>query len=832
MIVLRRFGLAALSICLLSGFSALACQPPPSDNDGEEKVPNDEEEAPNANNDEEPPPNGDNDDTNQADPDICDDDGFLQHTVEASDWAGKRAGIAEYHYTADVFDGYALVDLIDESGESMGTMQVRQLYDDPSDPPGVMEASLQYEEESETPLRLITRGEDIDRSGYTVQMRLEHLDGDASLHMTARFQTVRCWQQEDPATGPGCAGDLPLDKAAYTLPSCGLIIDDRIQQSLPPQLDRLTYAVPDVEAGETPSLGGFRHQDEVLRAPTNRLYTLDVVDPQGVREAADVEQWLGETGVDAVVGTDAEQLLTTAFLDRSWWRKIDHHVAHCDVQKLPRPKVNGESLEASDDGDNGDLDNQQMSLCPGDQNDEDWGSESSDIIANVWGDPHLVTLDGYFYALQAAGEYVLVEAHSGEPLVVQGRFQPTASSGVAGCGDLTWNTAAATEIGGVRVSARAEPEWEVRIDGELVENSDDVPALEDGANLAISDQRVTLEWPGGEKVEFMARRGPGFGVTATRVEVQLPPHRRGQVRGLLGQFDGDSGTELVLPDGAVLSQPASFEDLYDVLAPAWQVEASDSLFDYADGEDTETFTIENFPEDATTVDMLPEELVDDAHQACVAEGIEDAQLLQACILDVVCFEDPGLAAVAAEAPTPRAAQPPGRHDLKVEGAVRFVETPDEVTAESEVVDCSPDADPGIAIFEERSSVQLQDNVDVDLFQPGTYTADGDMSSATIDAGTEATSYQLVRQIPQDPQDFYAGAVRFARPIVGVIVDDEILSDTDAALGAEQSSYDVDGLAGLHSEDDVLFIDDDGHRLDIVWRGEQAHRIRVLVEHTE
>ena len=760
-------------------------------------------------------------------------DGDLVNAVDASDWAESRAGIATYHYTADVVGGVAHIDLLDDTDQSLGSMRVRQLFGDDDEADGVMEAVL-GDPDSASSLRLITQGEGIDGKGYTVQMRLEGSDGAPPLFMTARFKTVRCWLEDGPAVAPPCAAGLPLGSAAFTLPSCGLIVDERIGKHQPPELAELTYSVIAEDALGVPSVGGLQ------RFGAQQIHRLRVFDSAGVQDEAVVEQWIAETGADALVGTEAERLLTTAFLDRSWWRVLEQHVAHCEVEALPHPVepepeeeevTESDEIDESESGDESESENtatQVMSLCPGNQNNNEWGSGNNGADADIWGDPHLNTFDGFSYDLQAAGEYVLFEAHAGEPLTVQGRFEPLGETVVPECGDLSWNTAAATVIAGKRVTARVYPEWEVRIDGELVEGPDDVPELDDGASIILDSDSVSMGWPEGEFVEFHRRRTRTPSLT---VEATLPPHRRGQIRGLLGQFDGDRTTDLVLPNGTILEQPGSFEDLYEVLAPSWRVRKADSLFDYHDGEDADSFLIDGFPSAPIAIADLPEDLAAEAEETCLSEGVSDAHNLAACTLDVICFDDPGYAQAAADAQTPVASQPPGRHDLMVDGDIRHVEAPETVAAEAlaEPVDCRPVATPPISIFDEHRGLTLEDDVDVNLTSSGSYDADSGLSSSSVSAGTEVASYQLLRRQSSHPGRVYAGTIRFAQPIIGITVDEAALIDSDEQLGAPGTVYESSGFQGLRSQNDVLVLGEDGRTLHVTWSGEEAQRVRVLTE---
>lgn len=742
---------------------------------------------------------------------LCEAD-HLENTVEAASWAQQHTDIAAYNYIGDVAGGSAEIALLDDDDAPLGEMTVRQLFGDDEEPDGVMEAVF---DDGSSPLRLVTRGEHIDNDGYTVRMHLQREDKEPTVHLSAEFRTVPCWLENDPAVAPECAAELPLDSPAFALPSCGLIVDDRIREQRPPQLERLTYSVAAHQAEGAPTHGATQ------RDGPDHFHRIDVYDSDGAADEDVVTQWLAETGADAVVGSEQERLSTTAFLDRSWWRKLEYHIAHCDFEELSDREDDSEAEE--------DTDSQTQSLCAGNQNNDDWGEDDDSSDSKVWGDPHLVTLDGHSYDLQAAGEFVLLEAHDGDPLVVQGRFEALEESEIEGCGDLTWNTAAATEIDGRRLTVRVHPHWEVRIDGELVEGPDDIPELSVGASVIVDSSEVRVRWPGGERVAFTLRDNAEL--SSLTVHVDLPSHRLGQVRGLLGQFDGDPNTDVVLPDGTVLEQPASFEDLYDVLAPAWRVDRFNTLFDYREGEDADSFYVEDFPTTPVNIDSLPDELVSDADETCRNEDIADAHVLHACILDVVCFEDDDFAEAADDTESPIGSQPPGRHDLAVSGDIRNVRLPGEVAAvpEPQPEACEVLPDPKISLFVEGEETTLEQELDVDIAEPGFYDGSESLSPATIDADTQLASYHLHRGIPTDPQRRYAGRIDFEYPIAGVLVEGDAVADTDDELGAGSTGYDSEGFEGLRTEEDHIAISEDRRTLEVEWKDAEAHRIRILTE---
>ncbi len=730
----------------------------------------------------------------------------LENVVDAAPWALARAGIASYRYAADVAGGESNLELRDDTERTLATLRVRQIFGDPDAPSGAMEGVLKT---TEGTVRLITSGEDVDRDGYTVRMRLESAER-PTFHITARFETVPCWVDDgNPVAGPLCALRLPLGAGPFTLPGCGLIVDERIRERLAPSLTRLTYAVAADEAGARPAAGGFGREGARL------FHTLSVLSERGLTDEGVVSSWLAQTGADALVGSSEERLLTTAFLDRTWWRVLEQHVAHCEVARLPRPQPgDGTRLQT---------------LCPGDSSSSDWGSARESQGAKVWGDPHLVTFDGFSYGLQATGEYVLFVAHRGDPLIMQGRFEPLGNPPVAACANVTRGTAVATEVDGRRLTVSVLPVWEVRLDGVAIKSSDDLPLLGDGTILTVGPGEVDIRWPGGETAEL---REVGSGDTVSlSLNAALPLHRRGQIRGLFGQFDGDTSTDLVLPDGTVLDQPISFEDTYEVLAPAWRVTPESSRFHYAAGAGPDTFYIPGFPNAPLKLADLPAALRDEAEATCLKEDIADAHLLAACILDVVCFADSSQASDAARAPKPRASQLPGEEDVVVDRAIRRVPAPASLddAPEPERGQCRPRVAPKIALFHEQSEVLLDADLSTAITKPGTYTRQTLPAPTTLAAGTAVTSYHLVSRPTPGAQHPVSGTARFARPILAVIVEPSQTTATDAALGAPATTYEAGDFQALRSAEDVVEVSDDGRTLRVVWGGAAAHRLRVLTE---
>ena len=105
------------------------------------------------------------------------------------------------------------------------------------------------------------------------------------------------------------------------------------------------------------------------------------------------------------------------------------------------------------------------------------------------------------------------------------------------------------------------------------------------------------------------------------------------VAGLLGTPGSTTPQNLTLPDGTVLPTTLSSDDLYKTYADAWRVTQATSLFDYALGETTTTYTIPGFPETPVSLADLPSALVQQATEYVASLGITNTTQQQDAVLD-------------------------------------------------------------------------------------------------------------------------------------------------------------------------------------------------------
>lgn len=247
-------------------------------------------------------------------------------------------------------------------------------------------------------------------------------------------------------------------------------------------------------------------------------------------------------------------------------------------------------------------------------------------------DPHLYTFDGLSYDFQAVGEFILLSAED-KSLVVQARQAPWRTSST-----VSANSAIAVQTANDRIAfyARAAQQGgtghEVFINGSL-RTVDRVLELPNGSKLYPQGTRYLIETKKGAVISVDIKGGGRW----LNVGAALPDSYKGNITGLLGNFDGDKTNDLQTRDKRVLAAPVSFDTLYkakDNYADSWRITQAESLFDYQNGDSTATFTDRSFPSRYVSVATLPAADVAKARAICLAQNISNPVALENCILDV------------------------------------------------------------------------------------------------------------------------------------------------------------------------------------------------------
>jgi hypothetical protein len=122
------------------------------------------------------------------------------------------------------------------------------------------------------------------------------------------------------------------------------------------------------------------------------------------------------------------------------------------------------------------------------------------------------------------------------------------------------------------------------------------------------------------------------------VTVELNTRYHGHVAGLLGVWNGRPNDDLATRAGKLLRSPLSFAAMYKVFGNSWRITQAQSLFYYAKGQSTATFTNRSVPQKPLTVGSLTPDQRASGADACgdtsEGAGINYQPYLDDCIIDV------------------------------------------------------------------------------------------------------------------------------------------------------------------------------------------------------
>lgn len=287
------------------------------------------------------------------------------------------------------------------------------------------------------------------------------------------------------------------------------------------------------------------------------------------------------------------------------------------------------------------------------------------------GDPHITTADGAHYDFQGAGEFISLRDSSGAE--IQTRQKPISTTwvgtdsydGLTTCVSL--NTAVAARVGEHRVtwepnlSGVPDPTGlQLRVDGVLttlgpqglILGTDGSVSLQAGGALEVDfpDGKtllVTPQWWGSQSEWYLNVDISHLGLESGEGNVDVSNSRRASGegsafgRGIAASIAGGSWLP-ALPNGASMGPmpsglPARYSALYRKFADAWRVSDKNSLFDYAPGTSTETFTNRDWPPEQPPCrvrDEKPLEPGSEALAATACRSVRDKNRRADCVFDV------------------------------------------------------------------------------------------------------------------------------------------------------------------------------------------------------
>jgi hypothetical protein len=275
------------------------------------------------------------------------------------------------------------------------------------------------------------------------------------------------------------------------------------------------------------------------------------------------------------------------------------------------------------------------------------------------GDPHLTTTNGVHYDFQSAGEFITLR-NSDTGFQLQTRQSPVSTTftpganaytGLASCVSL--NTAAALRLGRHRVTYQPGPRggsaMQVRIDGTLVDLPRTPVNLGGGNTVAAADQQGGLDvhTDDGTHVIITSNFWTTQGYWYLNVDVLNTTAREGTMGHILG-----SDFLPLAPNGSSFGpRPPLIPNRHTLLnktfANAWRVTTTTSLFDYAAGTSTATFTNADWPPPPGDKCVLPAqkpvEGMNRQRAVKLCEPVKDKQDLENCVFDLVATGEAGFA---------------------------------------------------------------------------------------------------------------------------------------------------------------------------------------------
>jgi Bacterial Ig-like domain (group 3) len=275
------------------------------------------------------------------------------------------------------------------------------------------------------------------------------------------------------------------------------------------------------------------------------------------------------------------------------------------------------------------------------------------------GDPHLSTVDGIHYDFQSAGEFVSLRDYDG--LEIQTRQTPVATAttvgpnphtGLTTCVSL--NSAVAARVNGRRVtyepnlSGVPDPSGlQLRVDGALTTLAPNGLDLGSGGRVVQSSAgAIEIDFPDETVLIVTPLYWASQGKWYLNVDVFHTP----ATEGILGAMARGSWLPALANGVSLGPLPASLHQrylaLYQTFADAWRVTDQTSLFDYAPGTSTATFTLPSWPQEnpPCVIPQNPVARPADPHLAQrLCRAVVGKNRKANCVFDVTVTGEPGFA---------------------------------------------------------------------------------------------------------------------------------------------------------------------------------------------
>ncbi|CAG2254068.1 MUC4 [Mytilus edulis] len=263
----------------------------------------------------------------------------------------------------------------------------------------------------------------------------------------------------------------------------------------------------------------------------------------------------------------------------------------------------------------------------------------------TFGDPHVDTLDGFQYTFNGWGEYTMMKiTNENVTFEVQARTDlATSKNGT----DLKKINATIFSGFAAKEDVNATMQVELASDLETMvvygNGNDYTTRFNTEDNFAVFLTGIVLRRQNHSLAVAFSESGIqlNFQVKTRQLTLSasVPEDFKGQVQGLMGNFDGDKTNEFILPNGNVLppSDVDSERKIYNNFGQLWETTAANTIFDYTDGKSWVDYSHQDFV--PLFIDEFDNSTLQSAYSVC--GGSTDQY--KACIFDYLATGDQSFA---------------------------------------------------------------------------------------------------------------------------------------------------------------------------------------------
>ena len=179
------------------------------------------------------------------------------------------------------------------------------------------------------------------------------------------------------------------------------------------------------------------------------------------------------------------------------------------------------------------------------------------FVGRMFGDPHIVTLDGLKYTFNGKGEFTLIETVD-DSFTLQGRMMQATNASGRPIAATVFSAIVAKQNDSDTVQfALSRRGLDILVNGVRIVNFTNIPF--NGVTVVVQGNKYGAAFSSGAYVEVREENG-----ALSSVVVAVPSSFRGKTRGLMGTYNGNTSDDLV-PRFAATSLPpnASIQEIHE-----------------------------------------------------------------------------------------------------------------------------------------------------------------------------------------------------------------------------------------------------------------------------